>query len=110
MTDNEHDVLARRIKAAQDAHGVHVETRDSTPESPVNAGNMVIRHGSELFANVIVGLVLGLTIDYFLGTRPWGTLIMLALGLAAGFLGVIRAYKQITAEYAESPQHEVDRD
>ena len=96
MTDNEHDALAQRIKAAQDARGTHAETRDSTPESPANAGNMVIKHGSELFANVIVGLVLGLTIDYFLGTRPMGNPDYAGFGPCGG---IFRCYTRLQTDY-----------
>ena len=110
MADNEHDALAARIEAAKNARGGRGSDLENSPESPATAGNAVLQHGSELFANVIVGLGLGLAIDYFFNTRPWGTLIMLALGLAAGFLGVIRAYKRINAEMAESAEQRVDRD
>ena len=105
MGNSEHDDLGARIKAAQNARK---GTTENTAKSPANAGNAVLQHGSELFANVIVGLGLGLAIDYFLGTRPWGTLIMLVLGLAAGFFGVIRAYKQINSQVAESTEQEVE--
>ena len=40
--------------------------------------------------------MMGLGIDYLFGSEPWGLLIMLCFGLAAGVLGVIRAYKQLT--------------
>ena len=40
--------------------------------------------------------MMGLGIDHFFGTEPWGLLIMMMFGLAAGVLGVIRAYKQLT--------------
>lgn len=100
MTGNEHDELAARIKAAKQAHSPQDETTQKQAESAVNAGGMALRHGTEMAACVLVGLVLGLGIDNFLGTKPWGFLIMLGLGLAAGILGVIRAYRQINAEYA----------
>ena len=100
MTDNEHDALAERIKAARRVHSPEADITQKQAESTVNAGGMALRYGAEFGASVFVGLLLGLGIDKFLGTAPWGLLIMLGFGLAAGILGVIRAYKQINAEYA----------
>jgi len=100
MSGNEHDELAARIKAAKQAHSPQEDATQKQAESTVNAGGMALRYGAEFGASVFVGLVLGLGIDKFLGTDPWGLLIMLGFGLAAGILGVIRAYKQINAEYA----------
>ena len=102
MTGNEHDELAARIKAAKQAYSPQDETTQKQAESAVNAGGMALRHGTEMAACIVVGLVLGLGIDNFLGTKPWGFLIMLGFGLAAGILGVIRAYQRINASLAEN--------
>ena len=75
--------------------------RDKQAESTVNAGSLALRYGAEMAACVLVAVVLGLAIDNFLGTKPWGFLIMLGFGLAAGILSVIRAYQRINAEIAE---------
>ena len=101
MSGNEHDELAARIKAAKQAHSPQDEITQKQAESAVNAGGMALRHGTEMAACVIVGVVLGLGIDNFLGTKPWGFLIMLGFGLAAGILGVIRAYQRINANLAK---------
>lgn len=100
MSDNQPDDLGARIKAAQDARKPKHDTAEKQAESAVNAGGMALRHGTEMAACVLVGVVLGLGIDNFLGTAPWGFLIMLGLGLAAGILGVIRAYQRINANLA----------
>lgn len=100
MSSNEHEELAARIKAAKQAHSPQDEITRKQAESTVNAGGLALRYGAEFGASVFVGLVFGLGIDNFFGTAPWGLLTMLGFGLAAGILGVIRAYKQINAEYA----------
>ena len=101
MSDKKPDDLGARIKAAQDARKPKHDHAEKQAESAVNAGGMALRHGTEMAACVLVSIVLGLGIDNFLGTAPWGFLIMLGFGLAAGILGVIRAYQRINANLAE---------
>jgi ATP synthase protein I len=49
------------------------------------------RLSSELVAGVLVGAGLGWGIDRLLGTSPWGLIVLLLLGFAAGVLNVMRA-------------------
>ena len=100
MSDKKPDDLGARIKAAQDARKPKHGPAEKQAESAVNAGGLALRYGAEFGASVFVGLLLGLGIDKIFGTAPWGLLIMLGFGLAAAVLGVIRAYRQINAEYA----------
>lgn len=46
---------------------------------------------SEFIAGVLVGAGLGWLADRFLGTSPWGLIILLLLGFCAGTLNVLRA-------------------
>jgi ATP synthase protein I len=48
------------------------------------------RLSSELVAGVLVGAGLGWLIDRWLGTSPWGLIVLLLLGFAAGVLNVMR--------------------
>ncbi len=50
-----------------------------------------LRLSSELVAGVVVGAGLGLLIDHWLGISPWGLIIFLLLGFAAGVLNVVRS-------------------
>jgi ATP synthase protein I len=50
-----------------------------------------LRLSSELVAGVVVGAGLGLLIDHWLGSSPWGLIVFLLLGFAAGMLNVIRS-------------------
>lgn len=108
MSDPEHEDLARRIKAAQDAYAPKPTKHEKQAESAVNAGGLALRYGAEMAGAVLVGVVLGLTIDNFLGTAPWGFLIMLGFGLAAGILGVIRAYQRINADIRKMAEQQND--
>ena len=59
-----------------------------------------LRLGSEFVAAIIVGAGLGYIIDMFLPTRPWGLVVLLLLGFAAGVLNVVRTTAQMNAETA----------
>jgi ATP synthase protein I len=49
------------------------------------------RLSSELVAGVVVGAGLGWLLDRWLGVSPWGLIIFLLLGFAAGVLNVMRS-------------------
>jgi ATP synthase protein I len=62
--------------------------------------NRGIRIGSEFVAAVLVGAVIGYLIDLGLGTSPWGMLILLMMGFAAGILNVTRVVAEMNAATA----------
>jgi ATP synthase protein I len=45
----------------------------------------------ELVAGILVGAGIGWALDRWLGISPWGLMVFLMLGFAAGILNVIRA-------------------
>lgn len=48
----------------------------------------------DLIGGVIVGLLFGLAFDHVFGTRPWGLLVLLGFGLAAGLRLMLRTAQQ----------------
>lgn len=49
------------------------------------------RLSSELVAGVVVGAGIGWLLDRWLGTSPWGLIVLLLLGFVAGVLNVMRS-------------------
>jgi ATP synthase protein I len=50
-----------------------------------------MRVATELVAGLVVGVVIGLLLDRWLGTKPWLLVVFFLLGAAAGLLNVYRA-------------------
>ena len=51
------------------------------------------RIGLELVVAVCVGVAIGWAIDRYFGTRPWGLLVFLFLGIGAGMSNVYRVVR-----------------
>jgi ATP synthase protein I len=62
--------------------------RSSSDPSAIARG---FRLSTELVAGVLVGAAIGWLIDRWLGISPWGMIVFLMLGFAAGVLNVMRA-------------------
>jgi ATP synthase protein I len=57
-----------------------------------------MRMAAELVGAVIVGGLIGIGLDWLLGTKPWLFLLFFVLGFAAGVLNVVRAYERMQKE------------
>jgi ATP synthase protein I len=89
--------LASRIASAKREREIEDNraSKDASPEMSGLARGM--RIGTEFISAVLVGALIGYLIDLGLGTSPWGLLIMLMLGFAAGILNVIRVVAEMNA-------------
>jgi ATP synthase protein I len=67
-------------------------TRTDPASRPGDSSAMArgFRLSTELVAGVFVGAVLGWFLDRALGISPWGLIVFVLLGFAAGVLNVIR--------------------
>ena len=57
--------------------------------------SFAFRIGVEIVAAIIVGVVIGIYVDKYLGTKPFGLIIFFILGALAGFLNIYRVMRRI---------------
>ena len=67
-----------------------VEAGSSSKSDP-SALARGFRLSTELVAGVLVGAFIGWALDKWLGLSPWGMIVFLLLGFAAGVVNVMRA-------------------
>jgi ATP synthase protein I len=61
------------------------------PRTDTSAMARGLRLSTELVAGVIVGGVIGWLLDRWLGISPWGFIVFLLLGFAAGIFNLMRS-------------------
>jgi ATP synthase protein I len=59
---------------------------------------VAFRLGTELTVATVIGGLLGYALDSFFGTKPWGMVVGILLGSAAGCLAVYRVAMTLTIE------------
>ena len=109
MADNQRDGSESERRRAEDAalsarlRGLGNELgqrRPSEPSADQRRGRPAadargyargFRLSSELVAGVLGGALIGWALDKALGMSPWGLIVFLLLGFAAGVVNVIRA-------------------
>lgn len=64
-------------------------------EAPWRAAGEYLFVGTALVAALVLGYLLGSWIDGKLGSSPWGMLIGVLLGVAAGFVNLWRIVKKL---------------
>lgn len=97
--------LDARLAALRPAGNVEADG----PRSRDMAGmGKALRLSSEFIAGVVVGAALGWFVDQVAGTRPWGLIVFLLLGFAAGVLNVMRSAGVVAEHPVRTP--EGDRD
>ena len=81
------------------------ETR-STAENAKNASAFArgFRLSAELVAAVLFGAAIGWLLDRWLGISPWGMIVFLLLGFAAGVLNVVRSAGVVPPNRLDEPE------
>jgi len=95
--------LASRIASAQRARDIAAKGAAAEGGRDNTGLARGLRLGSEFAAAILVGTGIGYLADLGLGTSPWGLLIMLMVGFAAGVMNVIRAVNEMNKEAQASP-------
>ena len=60
-----------------------------------NGTGFALKISTELIAALIVGVGIGLIVDNYFGTKPFGLIIFFILGSFAGFLNIYRVMRRI---------------
>ncbi len=87
--------LSRRLKDLDRRLG---ENRAGGTDAPVPGDRarrpgvaMALRLGADFVAGVVVGVAIGWGVDRLFGTAPWGLVVFVLAGFAAGMLSVLRS-------------------
>ncbi len=81
--------LKDRIKSAKSSN---ITTQINKKEGGAGYGFKI---STEIIAALIVGVGIGLIVDKYLGTKPFGLIIFFIFGALAGFLNVFRVMRRI---------------
>jgi ATP synthase protein I len=85
------DLNERRERLSKALEGQRKQEAAHQPKQSGATGYaQALKVGSEFVGGVLVGVALGWGLDSVAGTSPWGLIIFLMLGFAAGVLNVIR--------------------
>ena len=94
-SDEEADLSARLQSLGQRLARKEGTNRKTEPEPSSKSDPSAIARGfrlsTELVAGVAVGAFIGWALDRWLGISPWGMIVFLLLGFAAGVINVMRA-------------------
>lgn len=80
------DILRRKLEDKTEGDGAHAP-------DPATQPTQAWKVATELFGGVVVGTVLGLALDRWLGTTPWFLLACFMLGVAGSGLTIYRSSK-----------------
>lgn len=109
-TKTDFEDLDQRLKAAgyKDEEAKRLEAKKEKERS---GAGPAFRMATDLVAALVVGVGIGLLLDYWLGTKPWFFIVFFLLGAAAGMLNVFKVasgygyaagYKRQNGEAVES--------
>ena len=63
-----------------------------------NSIGLAFRLSTEIVSGIVVGSIMGWSLDKWLGSQPWFFLIFFILGIAAGIINVIKTAKNMNNE------------
>jgi len=89
VDDDKLQKLKKRIDTA--------ETTNSPPpkQKKQSGAGFGFKISTEIIAALVVGVGIGLIVDKYLGTKPFGLIIFFIFGAIAGFLNVYRVMRRI---------------
>jgi ATP synthase protein I len=88
--DTELSKRLRTLGKRLDKQRAERESETDTPAAGRPGFGTALRLGADFVAGVVVGAAIGWGFDALLGSSPWGLIVFLLLGFAAGILSVLR--------------------
>lgn len=64
----------------------------------IRYGGLASSVGLVIVISIAIGLAFGTWLDKKLGTDPWMTMIFTLMGIAAGFIEMLRIFRRITKD------------
>ena len=89
INDDKIKNLKERIQTAE---SINTPPLKKKKESGAGFGFKI---STEIIASLVVGVGIGLIVDKYLGTKPFGLIIFFIFGAIAGFLNVYRVMRRI---------------
>ena len=89
VDDNKIKDLKNRIETAKK---INSPSQKNNKERGAGFGFKI---STEIIAALVVGVGIGLIVDKYLGTKPFGLIIFFIFGALAGFLNVYRVMRRI---------------
>jgi ATP synthase protein I len=102
--------LSARLQRLGERLGQHHSDRPSENEprsgarSDTSALARGLRLSAEFVAGILVGAGIGWLLDRWLGTSPWGMIVFLLGGFAAGVLNMMRAAGVVAHNTLDPPE------
>jgi len=89
VDENKLRELKDRIETAKSSN------TPSTKKNKESGAGFGFKISTEIIAALVVGVGIGLIVDKYLGTKPFGLIIFFIFGALAGFLNVYRVMRRI---------------
>ena len=90
--NNEEDKIA---KLKEKIENIEQNKKNESQHKKESGAGFGLKISTELVAALVVGIGIGLLVDNYLGTKPFGLIIFFILGAFAGFLNVYRVMRRI---------------
>lgn len=88
----------RRLDEKLDAREAEeMRTKAAAPQNDANSAGFSqgLKLSGEFVGGVVAGFLVGWVFDRFTGWSPWGLIVFILLGFAAGVLNVLRSIGQV---------------
>lgn len=112
--DREKSLEERRKRLGAELAEVRAEARDEEADEARSEQSrkgyaQAVKLSSEFISAIVVGALLGFLFDYFVGTTPWGMVVLLLLGFCAGVLNVLRSAGAVASPHPADRKIEKDK-